>query len=237
MFDYNRWKNAAPLLYKKKLKKEVALVKSKCTAAGKIRDAGDIETIRKIAQAFEKEADGILRDLMKKKQTDQGATDLLKDWLKTIRTYLEDLEDREEELADQKAGQDEDIAARIESIKDNMRNCYEQYQKCDAFIQAAEKLTKKGDQKQAANLIWKSFPIIAKAMKKEGDAAFKTLKAIKSDLTRDQAGLIAVWLGKNGQYAKMNQGIVIALKNIQSTGSTGIAPNDTGKYFGLKFVY
>jgi len=240
MFDYTRWKNAAPALLKSTLKAEVAEFKKSCPEPNKIDNSVQLDAARGAAGKLLKAVKDVQAKLAKKKSGDQGATDLMKEWNTKLTAYLKALVAREKALiASVNADRKKDIQAGekiVKSIKANMQAVVTNYNMAAKIMVAAAGLMAKNQDKKAINLTYKAFGPILQQMQKAGNAANKTFQSNKDALSVEQREKVESWLNKGGVYSQMATAVSHVIRSIKDKGSLGVTDSDRKKLFGKKFA-
>jgi len=225
MFDYKRWTNAAPklLLIKYSMKREIAAVNSNCPEAKKIDNLSMLDNARGTASSFLKKVTEAQGALAKLKLKDKGAEDLLKLWVKTIKTYTANLDKQERVLiaeVNKKRVEDEAEKQKIvDEIRGNMERVAELYVLARKHAAVALQLRQKKEETKAANHIIKSFRQIHSKMNKEGQSAFRKYKAEEKNLTAQQKKTVMKWLKGEGKYAQMAGPVKKSLDDLMNSSS------------------
>lgn len=225
MFDLKRWLNAAPKLFlvKYSMKKEIAAVNSRCPDVKKIDNLSKLDDARGTATAFLKKVNEAQGALAKLKLKDKGAGDLLKLWIKTIKTYIAALDKRQQALIADVNKMRKDDAAKNQKIFDDIKADMERvvglYTLARKHARLALKLKEKGADAKASNHLHKSLKVIQVQMVKIGKSAWKSFKNEGKDLTSAQKKKIGTWIKPGGgKFNDMALPVKIALDSVKNSG-------------------
>ena len=233
MFDNKRWNVAAGLLFKNKMKKQVAVVQKSCPEASKIDDITGIVAAVQVMQKFDTELAKVEGEVKKKKQKDQGLTSLISEWQNTSKKYMADLKARQKvlvaqkeaakkaALADEKANNKEadklfaKIVDHVTVVKSKHAGYKSIVDKCAKAATGVPDDQKEKVEKTITNALWKAAPPVLKDMKKETDSAVKLWRTSGVALTSEQEKKLKFWFAKGGPVSKMMSPIADTVKQIQ----------------------